>query len=69
MPLKTKKASNRWTEITYKCYLRNCICDGCYYKSLFKNSVNNCHAKISVVDLIRKAGLPEELVNKHGIIL
>lgn len=49
----------RWTKAAIACYKRGCICSGCYYKSFFKGSPQNCKMKLAVLELVRVLGRPE----------
>lgn len=49
----------RWTQTAIDCYKRGCMCEGCFYKSFFKDSSQNCQMKSSVIELVRVLGKPD----------
>ena len=48
----------RWTQTAIDCYKRGCVCQGCFYKDFFKDSVQRCQMKSSVIELVRVLGKP-----------
>lgn len=55
----------RWTNTAIECYLRGCVCNGCLLNDLiFKDSLNNCHMKATVLELVRVLGRPA-IVDNH----
>lgn len=63
---------NQWTEIALNCLKRNCHCKGCFYNDFFKRSVSEganykCNMKQSVLKLVRKYGMPEDIQFKNFI--
>lgn len=53
----------RWTISAIECYQRGCICKGCEYENLD----SGCQMKHTVVELVRRLGLPNG-VEGRGII-
>lgn len=51
-----------WTKTTAECYLRGCICKGCPIYELYFKEKNNCQMKYSVIEAVRKFGVPETLI-------
>lgn len=46
----------RWTSTAIDCYKRGCVCAGCPMKELIKSQ--KCMMKSSVLELVRKFGIP-----------
>lgn len=57
----------KWTKTACACYLRGCRCSGCYYEWFFRDSPYKCKMKYTILELIKKFGLPENLQNKFGV--
>ncbi|MCQ2738747.1 MAG: hypothetical protein MJ237_00810 [bacterium] len=52
--------SNKWTQSAVDCYLIGCSCQKCnLYRVYFSTSVYKCQMKNTVIDLVRKVGVPE----------
>ena len=49
----------RWTPAAKQCYLRGCVCKGCFYDNFFTDSRDKCRMKSSVMELVRKFGAPQ----------
>jgi len=54
----------RWTPTARECFKRGCVCEGCFYKEFFTTSSFQCRMKGSVVELVKKFGVPEDLETK-----
>lgn len=50
----------RWTKAAKECYNRQCRCAGCPVQ---ENMETRCRMKVSVIELVRVFGKPEE--GKH----
>ena len=59
----------RWTDIAKACYLRGCVCQDCYYKEFFKDNRQGCRMKVTVVELVRVLGVPNELQDIKQIVI
>lgn len=53
--------SKNWTPSAVDCYKIGCVCSKCnLYKIYFYNSSTKCRMKDTVIELVRKLGVPEE---------
>lgn len=52
-------AVRRWTTTAKDCYMRGCVCEGCFYETFFAGTRQKCQMKASVVELVRVLGKPE----------
>ena len=48
-----------WTTSAIQCYMRGCVCDGCFYSDFFNGSSQKCQMKASVLELVRVLGKPD----------
>jgi hypothetical protein len=63
----TKSEVRRWTFTAVECYLRGCVCKGCYYNDFFKKTreeyglelTYRCGMKAMVMELVRVFGQPD----------
>ena len=54
--------SKKWTPTAIDCYKLGCCCSKCnIYKLYFYKSAYKCKMKDTVIELVRKVGVPEEL--------
>ena len=53
----------RWTQSAIDCYERCCICNGC---PMYELIGKQCRMKTSVLELVRKFGVPEG-VNRGSV--
>ncbi|MBQ7127220.1 hypothetical protein IJO12_09045 [bacterium] len=52
--------SSKWTETAIDCYLIGCVCNKCFlYKIYFEPYGSKCRMKDSVIELVRKNGVPK----------
>ena len=52
--------SESWTETAIDCYSIGCACSKCFlYHVYFRNSDCKCRMKESVIELVRKFGVPK----------
>ena len=56
-----------WTLSAIQCYLRGCVCDGCFYQDFFTDKNQRCQMKNAILNLIRNKGLPTYLKRKSII--
>ena len=56
-----------WTTSAIQCYMRGCVCDGCFYQNFFSDKNHKCQMKIAIMSLIRNNGLPKFLKRKSII--
>ncbi len=53
--------SKNWTPTAIDCYNLGCRCSKCnLYKNYFFNTSNKCRMKETVIELVRKIGVPKE---------
>lgn len=53
--------TDNWTPTAIDCYHLGCICSKCYlYKIYFAPQGTKCRMKDSVIELVRKLGIPQE---------
>ena len=50
----------RWSVGAKQCYLRGCVCEGCFYNDFFTDSKQKCRMKSAVFELVKKIGAPCE---------
>jgi hypothetical protein len=55
-----------WTNSSIMCYNRRCRCDGCFYQLFFKDSEDKCKMKSSVMELVKKLGIPKKEEMREG---
>ena len=67
MNLESSGLVRRWTESAKLCYKRGCVCQGCEINNL--NLSVKCVMKEVVLKLIKKHGLPEDLISTKGAII
>ena len=50
----------RWNNAAIYCYKRGCNCNGCQITDIIKNleSVKKCQMKATVLELVRRFGIP-----------
>lgn len=52
-----------WTKQAKDCYKMGCCCPVCeIYQNVFKESGYKCQMKYVVLELVRRKGIPEELI-------
>lgn len=56
---------HRWTKAAIECYKLGCVCHKCPTSKF----VDGCRMKYSVIELIRTAGVPENLKYNERAIL
>ena len=55
-----KSTSKFWTRSAIECYELGCNCSKCnIYKIYFANSLFKCKMKETVIELVRKKGIPK----------
>lgn len=53
--------SKKWTQSASDCYLIGCNCSRCsLYKIYFAGSIFKCKMKETVIELVRKYGIPPQ---------
>lgn len=53
--------SKKWTPTAIDCYKLGCVCSKCNLNKIyFKHSIFKCQMKYTVIELVRKLGIPEE---------
>lgn len=58
-----------WTYSAIQCYRNGCNCDNCeLIKGLETVNKYNCQMKKAVFALIKKLGMPPEIVDEKGVI-
>jgi hypothetical protein len=60
--------SKKWTPTAIDCYLLGCSCSKCnIYKIYFYNTEMRCRMKDTVIELVRRIGVPsKELYENDG---
>ena len=53
-------APKRWTISALECYDRGCVCSGCFYDDFFGKGNFKCQMKFTVLELVRRFGIPTE---------
>lgn len=54
--------SKNWTPTAIECYQGGCTCSRCYlYKLYFSGSDVKCKMKDTVIELVRRLGIPKEI--------
>ena len=57
----SETVSKNWTMSAYDCYKLGCNCKMCHlYSIYFKDSLTKCKMKETVIELVRKLGVPNE---------
>lgn len=57
--------ANKWTNTAIDCYKIGCNCSKCLiYNIYFKNETFKCKMKDTVIELVRKNGIPNECEDK-----
>ena len=56
-----KYSVTRWTEQAKDCYKRGCVCNGCPVQ-VYANKDWVCRMKVAVLALVKKFGIPQDLV-------
>lgn len=57
----SETASKNWTPTAIECYELGCQCKKCgLYRIYFSNSTTKCMMKDTVIELVRKLGIPRE---------
>ena len=60
----SETVSKSWTPTAVDCYLLGCTCSKCnLYKIYFGKSEQKCKMKETVIELVRRFGIPEGIVN------
>lgn len=61
----SETVSKNWTPSAIDCYKLGCICSKCNLNKLyFLDSIYKCKMKETVIELVRKLGIPEEVENE-----
>ena len=57
----SKTTSKIWTHSAVDCYNIGCNCSKCnLYKIYFSKSIYKCRMKETVIELVRKLGIPQQ---------
>jgi len=64
-----KRSANvrRWTKTAEDCFNRGCKCQGCYFNDFFSNN-RKCQMKLTVLELVRVLGAPENSNGKDMLL-
>lgn len=55
----SNSTSKNWTPTAVECFELGCQCNKCgLYKIYFSNSTTKCMMKMTVIELVRKLGIP-----------
>ena len=58
----SEATSKNWTPTAIECYQIGCFCSKCnLYKIYFLNKQSKCRMKETVIELVRKFGIPKEV--------
>ena len=56
----SETVSKKWTPSAIDCYMLGCVCKKCnLYKIYFLNNPVKCKMKETVIELVRRFGIPE----------
>lgn len=56
-------ASKNWTPTAVECYQIGCTCSNCnLYKIYFLKNNTQCRMKETVIELVRRFGIPKEVI-------
>lgn len=56
----SETTSKNWTPTAIDCYKLGCMCSKCnLYKIYFQDKSSKCKMKETVIELVRKLGIPE----------
>lgn len=59
--------SKSWTSAAIDCYMLGCSCYKCNLNKIyFLNSNFKCKMKETVIELVRRYGIPDEIKNEYG---
>ena len=62
----SEATSKNWTPTAIDCYLLGCSCSKCnLYKIYFFKSGIRCRMKDTVIELVRRLGIPKEEINEY----
>lgn len=60
----SETVSKNWTPTAVDCYLLGCSCSKCnLYNIYFKHKEQKCRMKETVIELVRRFGVPEGIIN------
>lgn len=54
--MKHNSILSNWSRSSIECWLRGCVCEGCYYQELD----SKCKCKETVIELVKRHGKPPE---------
>lgn len=62
----SETVTKKWTPTAIDCYKLGCVCNKCnLFKIYFINSSTKCKMKETVIELVRRFGIPEVNINEH----
>lgn len=59
-PIGTAATQRKWTRTAAECYLRGCVCQGCFFADFFSRRPYKCQMKAAVIELVRLFGTPQK---------